>query len=179
MFDQSTLVGALAGSAKRLISWFLEPLRSADKRPDGRQPHGNIDLARHRAPKRKSGVTSQTYAELAEQEPKSLKWLEAMRDHIAGSVSMGMEDFQLAPIDQQGGLGRAYALFGKELFGTDKFRKLFCDRITEYRFSEAKMDQARVTGKLTDAVLRDCTVAGTPTEAIYTPKASEVDDGAD
>jgi type I restriction enzyme R subunit len=43
------------------------------------------------------------------------RWLEDIRDHIAGSVSMGMEDFQLAPFDQQGGLGRAYALFGKEL----------------------------------------------------------------
>ncbi|MGH2361789.1 MAG: type I restriction-modification enzyme R subunit C-terminal domain-containing protein [bacterium] len=42
-------------------------------------------------------------------------WLEAIRDHIAGSVSMGLEDFQLAPFDQQGGLGRAYALFGKNL----------------------------------------------------------------
>ncbi len=43
------------------------------------------------------------------------RWLEAIRDHIAGSVSMGLEDFQLAPFDQQGGLGRAYAIFGKEL----------------------------------------------------------------
>ena len=42
-------------------------------------------------------------------------WLEAIRDHIAGSVSIGLEDFQLAPFDQRGGLGRAYALFGKEL----------------------------------------------------------------
>jgi type I restriction enzyme R subunit len=43
------------------------------------------------------------------------QWLAAIRDHIAGSVSMGLEDFQLAPFDQQGGLGRAYALFGQEL----------------------------------------------------------------
>jgi type I restriction enzyme R subunit len=47
--------------------------------------------------------------------PDQHRWLEAIRDHIAGSVSMGLEDFQLAPFDQQGGLGRAYALFGKEL----------------------------------------------------------------
>lgn len=42
-------------------------------------------------------------------------WLEAIRDHIAGSVSMGLEDFQFAPFDQRGGLGRAYTLFGQEL----------------------------------------------------------------
>ena len=43
------------------------------------------------------------------------RWLEEIRDHITGSVSMGMEDFQLAPFGQQGGLGRAHALFGQEL----------------------------------------------------------------
>ena len=44
-----------------------------------------------------------------------VRWLEAIRDHIAGSVSMEMGDFQYAPFTQQGGLGRAYDLFGDEL----------------------------------------------------------------
>ena len=43
-----------------------------------------------------------------------VRWLEAIRDHIAGSVSMEMGDFQYAPFNQQGGLGRAYHLFGEE-----------------------------------------------------------------
>jgi type I restriction enzyme R subunit len=47
--------------------------------------------------------------------PDQRRWLEAIRDHIAGSVSMGMEDFQLAPFAQDGGLHRAYALFGDRL----------------------------------------------------------------
>ncbi len=47
--------------------------------------------------------------------PEQCRWLEDIRDHIAGSVSMGLEDFQLAPFDQKGGVGRAYTLFGKEL----------------------------------------------------------------
>ena len=42
-------------------------------------------------------------------------WLEAIRDHIAGSVSIELNDFQYAPFNQQGGLARAHALFGKEL----------------------------------------------------------------
>ena len=46
-----------------------------------------------------------------------VRWLEAIRDHIAGSVSMEMGDFQYAPFTQQGGLGRAYDLFGDELPG--------------------------------------------------------------
>ena len=44
-----------------------------------------------------------------------LRWLEAIRDHVAGSVSIGLEDFQYAPFNQRGGLGRAYTLFGDEL----------------------------------------------------------------
>ena len=44
-----------------------------------------------------------------------LKWLEAIRDHIAGSVSMDVGDFQYAPFSQQGGLGKAHELFGGAL----------------------------------------------------------------
>ncbi|MBM2832502.1 MAG: type restriction protein res subunit [Dehalococcoidia bacterium] len=47
--------------------------------------------------------------------PEQRRWLGAIRDHVAGSVSMGLEDFQLSPFDQQGGLGRAYTLFGQDL----------------------------------------------------------------
>ena len=43
------------------------------------------------------------------------RWLEAIRDHIAGSVSMGLEAFQYAPFDQRGGLARAFELFGDDL----------------------------------------------------------------
>ena len=42
-------------------------------------------------------------------------WLENIRDHIAGSVSMEMGDFQYAPFNQQGGLAQAYAIFGSDL----------------------------------------------------------------
>ena len=44
-----------------------------------------------------------------------VRWLEAIRDHIVGSVSMEMSDFQYAPFNRQGGLGKAYELFGDEL----------------------------------------------------------------
>ena len=49
--------------------------------------------------------------------PEQVRWLEAIRDHIAGSVSMEMSNFQYAPFNQQGGLGKAYDLFGDELTG--------------------------------------------------------------
>ncbi len=43
------------------------------------------------------------------------QWLEAIKDHIAGSVSIDLDAFQYAPFNQQGGLARAYDLFGAGL----------------------------------------------------------------
>ena len=43
------------------------------------------------------------------------RWLEAIKDHIAGSVNIDLEAFQYAPFNQLGGLLRAYTLFGDDL----------------------------------------------------------------
>ena len=43
------------------------------------------------------------------------QWLEAIKNHIAGSVSIDPGDLQYAPFAQRGGIGRAYAVFGDGL----------------------------------------------------------------
>ena len=43
------------------------------------------------------------------------QWLEDIKDHIAGSVSIDTADLQLSPFAQRGGIGRAGALFGDGL----------------------------------------------------------------
>ena len=43
------------------------------------------------------------------------QWLEDIKDHIAGSVSIEPADLQLSPFAQRGGIGRAHALFGDGL----------------------------------------------------------------
>lgn len=43
------------------------------------------------------------------------RWLEMMRDHIATSLEVEMDDFDYAPFVEAGGLGRATQVFGKEL----------------------------------------------------------------
>ena len=47
--------------------------------------------------------------------PEQREWLELMRDHIAGSLAIDAEAFEYAPFSQKGGIGRASAVFGKEL----------------------------------------------------------------
>jgi len=45
-----------------------------------------------------------------------LRWLEAIRDHIAASLSVEPDDFELDPFINWGGLGRAQQVFGDQLF---------------------------------------------------------------
>ncbi len=47
--------------------------------------------------------------------PEQLAWLELIRDHIATSLSIEPEDFDYAPFNQRGGLGKAHQLFGEQL----------------------------------------------------------------
>lgn len=43
------------------------------------------------------------------------EWLGMIKDHIATSLSMGMDDFAYAPFNQKGGAAKIYQLFGKDL----------------------------------------------------------------
>jgi type I restriction enzyme R subunit len=47
--------------------------------------------------------------------PEQMAWLNLIRGHIATSLSIEPEDFDYAPFSQQGGLGKAHQLFGKQL----------------------------------------------------------------
>ena len=42
-------------------------------------------------------------------------WLEAIRDHIATSLAIQVDDFDYVPFAQRGGLGKANQVFGKDL----------------------------------------------------------------
>jgi type I restriction enzyme, R subunit len=44
-----------------------------------------------------------------------LAWLERIRDHIAASLAISVEDFDYTPFVEHGGVGKAYELFGEEL----------------------------------------------------------------
>ena len=44
-----------------------------------------------------------------------VRWLEMIRDHVAASVEMTLDDLDYAPFAEEGGLGRAAQVFGSEL----------------------------------------------------------------
>jgi type I restriction enzyme R subunit len=43
------------------------------------------------------------------------QWLEAIRDHIAASLAIQVDDFDYVPFAQRGGLDKANQVFGKDL----------------------------------------------------------------
>ena len=43
------------------------------------------------------------------------EWLELIRDHVAASMGIEMDDFEYAPFAQKGGAGKAYQVFGERL----------------------------------------------------------------
>ncbi|HJT20032.1 MAG TPA: type I restriction-modification enzyme R subunit C-terminal domain-containing protein [Nitrospira sp.] len=47
--------------------------------------------------------------------PEQIHWLEMIRDHVAANLSIEKEDFELAPFNREGGLGRVHQVFGSEL----------------------------------------------------------------
>jgi type I restriction enzyme R subunit len=47
--------------------------------------------------------------------PEQQRWLEMVRDHIATSMSIEPDDFDLDPFAQEGGLDGAYTVFGEKL----------------------------------------------------------------
>jgi type I restriction enzyme R subunit len=49
--------------------------------------------------------------------PEQLAWLNLIRDHVATSLSIEPDDFEYAPFNTRGGLGKAHQLFGGELPG--------------------------------------------------------------
>jgi type I restriction enzyme R subunit len=42
-------------------------------------------------------------------------WLEMIRDHVAANLSIETDDFELAPFNREGGLGKVHQVFGSKL----------------------------------------------------------------
>jgi type I restriction enzyme R subunit len=47
--------------------------------------------------------------------PEQQHWLEMIRDHIAANLGINLDDFDYAPFNKEGGLGRVHQLFGDRL----------------------------------------------------------------
>lgn len=106
LLDRDRVRGA---SAKRLLTDIVSLVRFATDQDDELVPFG--DRVRDRFDQW-----------LAEQEtrgrgftPDQVRWLEMMRDHVATSIEITVDDFDYAPFAAEGGRGRVAEVFGTEL----------------------------------------------------------------
>lgn len=96
-------------SGKRLLTDIVSLVRFATRRDDELVPFG--EHVRERFEQWMTQQRSQGRAFTSEQ----VRWLEMMRDHVATSVEMTVEDLDYAPFAEAGGRGKAAQLFGDDL----------------------------------------------------------------
>ncbi len=96
-------------SGKRLLTDIVSLLRFATHRDEELVPFG--DQVRVRFDEWMAQQENSGRAFTSEQQ----RWLEMMRDHIATSLEMTVDDLDYAPFAEAGGRGRAAQVFGGEL----------------------------------------------------------------
>ncbi len=96
-------------SGKRLLTDIVSLVRFATHKDDELVPFGEQ-------------VRTRFDAWMAQQENRGApftaeqrRWLEMMRDHIATSLEMTVEDLDYAPFAEAGGRGKAAQVFGEDL----------------------------------------------------------------
>lgn len=96
-------------SSTRLFTDIVSLVRFALHRDESLVPFGE------QARERFDAWMAQQRGRGREFSEEQVRWLEMMRDHIAASWEIEVEDFDYAPFAEQGGRGRAVQVFGPEL----------------------------------------------------------------
>jgi type I restriction enzyme R subunit len=104
--DKSKVKGA---SRQRILTDLVSLVRFAMQQDNELVPYPERVAANFKAWLAQQSAAGKAFS--AEQQ----RWLEMIRDHIAASLGIEIDDFDLPPFSQQGGLGRVHQLFGAEL----------------------------------------------------------------
>jgi type I restriction enzyme R subunit len=96
-------------SGKRLLTDIVSLVRFALHRDQELVPHAD------RVRERFENWMAQQAKQGRRFTDAQVRWLTMMRDHIATSLEIDVEDFDEVPFVQEGGLGRATQVFGEDL----------------------------------------------------------------
>lgn len=97
------------GSGRRILTDIVSLVRFALRQQNELVPYAEQVRVRF------AGWMAQQQAQGRRFTAQQAQWLEMIRDHIATSLEIEVEDFDYAPFAEQGGLGRASQVFGKDL----------------------------------------------------------------
>ena len=96
-------------SAQRLLTDLVSLVRFAMDQDDELTPFGEHVRSRFDRWLAQQRTAGRDFT------PEQVRWLEMIRDHIAASVEMTVDDLDYAPFAEEGGRGRAAQVFGKGL----------------------------------------------------------------
>lgn len=106
MLDQSKVRGA---SGQRLLTDIVSLVRFALHKDDELIPHADRVKERFDNWMAQQQNTGKSFT------PEQSDWLRMIRDHVAASWEIVLDDFDDTPFVQQGGLGKARQIFGADL----------------------------------------------------------------
>jgi len=106
LLDKDKVRGA---SGRRLLTDIVSLVRFALNQDTELVPHADRVRARFESWMAQQGSRGRQFTE------QQIRWLEMIRDHVAASLEIAIEDFDDVPFAQEGGRGRAIQVFGKEL----------------------------------------------------------------
>jgi type I restriction enzyme R subunit len=106
LLDKDRVHGA---SGKRLLTDIVSLVRFALHRDDELIPHADRVKQRFENWMAQQANTGRKFS------PEQTAWLEMIRDHVAASWEIEIDDFDDVPFVQEGGLGKAMQVFGKDL----------------------------------------------------------------
>jgi type I restriction enzyme R subunit len=104
--EKSKVRGA---SAQRLLTDIVSLVRFALHQEGELVPHADRVHERYQHWLAQQANKGRTFSD------EQIQWLGMMRDHIATSLEIDMDSFDLTPFTNEGGLARASKVFGKEL----------------------------------------------------------------
>ena len=97
------------GSGRRVLTDIVSLVRFALEQEDELVPYPELVGQRFQAWLLAQENAGRTFT--ADQ----LAWLDQIREHVAASLAIDAEDFEYVPFVEQGGVGKAYELFGEGL----------------------------------------------------------------
>lgn len=97
------------GSGRRMLTDLVSLVRFTLDQDDQLRPYGEIVAERFEGWLLQQQQSGRSFTD------EQLRWLRLMRDVVASSLGIEPEDFEMAPLVEHGGLGRAYEVFGNDL----------------------------------------------------------------
>ena len=110
--DKSKVKG---GSTKRILTDLVSLVRFAMHQENQLVPYPERVAANFKAWLAQTTRHSRESGNPEPFTPELQHWLEMIRDHIAANLGINLDDFEYAPFNKEGGLGRVHQLFGAQL----------------------------------------------------------------